>query len=159
MSSTRAGQILGTAAYMSPEQAEGKKLDYRSDIFSFGAVLYELAGGKRAFPGDSHASVMAAILRDEPRPLSELRGDMPWELDQLITLLPAERTLTGESPDYGGLEGDAGGSSPTPLQGRPRHRQDASLLSRRLSQLQYPDRCLRLFRPLLRPFSCPRQIR
>jgi serine/threonine protein kinase len=85
MSSTRAGQILGTAAYMSPEQAEGKKLDYRSDIFSFGAVLYELAGGKRAFPGDSHASVMAAILRDEPRPLGELRSDLPWELDQLIT--------------------------------------------------------------------------
>ena len=98
MSSTRAGQILGTAAYMSPEQAEGKKLDYRSDVFSFGAVLYELACGKRAFPGDSHASVMAAILRDEPRPISEIRGDVPWELEALIARClrkdPARRVQT-----------------------------------------------------------------
>jgi serine/threonine protein kinase len=98
MSSTRAGQILGTAAYMSPEQAEGKKLDYRSDVFSFGAVLYELASGKRAFPGDSHAAVTAAILRDEPRPIAEIRGDVPWELEALIARClrkdPARRVQT-----------------------------------------------------------------
>jgi serine/threonine protein kinase len=98
MSSTRAGQILGTVSYMSPEQAEGKKLDFRSDIFSFGVVLYEMASGQRAFPGDSQASVLAALLRDEPRPVTETRTDMPLELDQLISRCmrkdPARRVQT-----------------------------------------------------------------
>jgi serine/threonine-protein kinase len=66
---TVAGTVLGTAAYMAPEQAEGRPLDARSDIFSFGAVVYELVAGRRAFPGDSMASVMSSLLRDEPKPL------------------------------------------------------------------------------------------
>lgn len=98
MSSTRAGQILGTVAYMSPEQAEGKKLDFRSDIFSFGVVMYEMAAGTRAFPGDSQASVLAAVLRDDPRPISETRSDMPVELEQIISRClrkdPARRVQT-----------------------------------------------------------------
>ena len=61
--------MLGTAAYMSPEQASAKNVDARSDIFSFGAVLYEMLSGERAFNGDSSVTTMAAILRDEPRPL------------------------------------------------------------------------------------------
>jgi serine/threonine-protein kinase len=63
------GTILGTAAYMAPEQAEGKSLDERSDIFSFGAVLYEILCGARAFPGSSTATVLSAVLRDDPAPL------------------------------------------------------------------------------------------
>jgi serine/threonine protein kinase len=64
------GTILGTAAYMSPEQAQGKPLDERSDIFSFGAVLYELLSGQRPFRGGSTVEVLSAVLRDEPTPLN-----------------------------------------------------------------------------------------
>ncbi len=63
---TIAGTVMGTAAYMAPEQAEGRPLDARSDIFSLGAVVYELIAGRRAFPGESMASVLSAVLRDEP---------------------------------------------------------------------------------------------
>src|SRR5215471_14122530 len=66
---TLVGTVLGTAAYMSPEQASGKPTDVRSDIFSFGAVLYEMLSGHRAFRGDTLGATMAAVLRDEPRPL------------------------------------------------------------------------------------------
>ena len=66
---TEAGTVLGTVAYMSPEQAEGRRLDVRSDIFSFGAVLYELLSGSRAFPGTTTAQVLSAVLRDQPPPL------------------------------------------------------------------------------------------
>ena len=66
---TQAGTILGTAAYMSPEQAEGKVVDARSDIFSFGLVLFEMLSGHRAFTGNSTIAVMAAILHKEPEPL------------------------------------------------------------------------------------------
>jgi serine/threonine protein kinase len=81
---TAAGTVLGTAAYMSPEQAEGKLLDARSDIFSLGALLYELSTGKRAFPGESHASVIAALLKDEPESPELVRADMPGELSRVI---------------------------------------------------------------------------
>jgi len=64
---TDAGMIVGTAAYMSPEQAEGRKVDGRSDIFSFGAIVYEMVTGRRAFEGPSIVSVLAKILNDEPR--------------------------------------------------------------------------------------------
>jgi TolB-like protein/Tfp pilus assembly protein PilF/predicted Ser/Thr protein kinase len=67
---TMEGTIMGTAAYMSPEQAQGRPLDERSDIFSFGAVLYELLSGNRPFTGGSIAEVLSAVLRDEPAPLN-----------------------------------------------------------------------------------------
>ena len=81
---TEEGTVVGTAAYMSPEQAEGKPLDHRSDVFSFGAVLYEMATGRRAFRGDSRISTMAAVLRDEPPPVTDVRIDLPAGFTRLI---------------------------------------------------------------------------
>jgi eukaryotic-like serine/threonine-protein kinase len=63
------GTVSGTAAYMAPEQAEGKPLDARSEVFSFGAVLYEILSGNRAFPGNTIAAVLSSVLRDNPEPL------------------------------------------------------------------------------------------
>jgi len=65
---TRQGQIVGTLQYMSPEQLNGKEVDSRSDLFSFGCVLYEMLSGKRAFDGKSAASAIAAVLEREPEP-------------------------------------------------------------------------------------------
>jgi len=77
---TEQGRILGTVAYMSPEQAQGEAVDHRSDIFSLGSVLYEIATGEQAFRGNNSASTIAAILKDAPRPPTELRRDLPREL-------------------------------------------------------------------------------
>ncbi len=81
---TREGHVVGTAAYMSPEQAEGRKVDARSDIFSFGSVLYEMVTGKRAFQGTSLPSTLAAVLRDEPQPVSALMPKAPIELERIL---------------------------------------------------------------------------
>jgi eukaryotic-like serine/threonine-protein kinase len=78
---TVAGTILGTAAYMAPEQAEGRPLDARSDIFSFGAVVYELVAGRRAFPGETVASVLGALLRDDPKPMG---AGVPAGLESIL---------------------------------------------------------------------------
>jgi serine/threonine protein kinase len=89
------GAIMGTVNYMSPEQAEGLKVDARSDIFSFGAVLYEMVTGQRAFEGDSGLSTLSAVLRDEVKPIPSIAPDVPAELDHLIARClrknPAER--------------------------------------------------------------------
>ena len=82
---TEEGTIVGTTAYMSPEQAEGKPVDSRSDIFSFGAVLYEMVTGRRAFRGDSRLSILTAILKEDPQPVSDLRSGIPNELERIIT--------------------------------------------------------------------------
>ena len=81
---TEEGSIIGTAAYMSPEQAEGKKVDARSDIFSFGSVLYEMLTGRRAFQGASKISTLSAILTKEPVPASQLVANLPAELEKII---------------------------------------------------------------------------
>ena len=78
------GAIVGTAAYMSPEQAEGRELDARSDIFSFGLVLYEMLSGQRAFRGDSWISTLAAILHDEPRSLRDINVAIPALVEQHV---------------------------------------------------------------------------
>ena len=82
---TEEGKIVGTVAYMSPEQAEGKKVDARSDIFSFGSVLYEMVTGTQAFHGDTKASTLAAILKDNPKPASQLVEGLPKEVEKLIS--------------------------------------------------------------------------
>ena len=78
------GRIAGTAAYISPEQATGGKVDARSDIFSFGATLYEMATGARAFPGNSTAEILAAVLQAQPTPPAEITASLPRELERLI---------------------------------------------------------------------------
>ncbi len=81
---TDAGTIIGTVAYMSPEQADGHKVDERSDIFSFGAVLYEMITGRRAFSGDSKLSTLASVLHKEPAPLSQPEDEVPREVERII---------------------------------------------------------------------------
>jgi Tol biopolymer transport system component len=81
---TEEGTVVGSAPYMSPEQAQGKPVDARSDIFSFGAVLYEMVTGQKAFHGDTRASVMASILKDEPKPARDLAEALPRELERII---------------------------------------------------------------------------
>src|SRR6266571_3972176 len=81
---TEQGTIVGTFQYMSPEQIEGKELDGRSDIFSLGAVLYEMLTGQRAFPGKSQLSVASAILEKEPAPISAVKPTTPAALDRAL---------------------------------------------------------------------------
>jgi len=81
---TEAGVVLGTLGYMSPEQVRGKSADARSDIFSFGAILYEMLSGKRAFQGDSAADTMSAILKEDPPEISLTNQSVPAGLDRVI---------------------------------------------------------------------------
>ena len=90
---TLQGQIIGTVAYMSPEQAEGKPLDHRSDIFSLGVMLHEMIAGKRPFSGDSHASIVSSILRDAPPSITELNPALPVRLAKII-----QRCLAKDPP-------------------------------------------------------------
>jgi len=81
---TSEGTILGTLQYMAPEQLEGKEADARSDIFAFGAMLYEMTTGRRAFAGKSQASVIAAIMQTDPSPVSTLEPRAPRDLDRVV---------------------------------------------------------------------------
>ncbi|HEY6051658.1 MAG TPA: serine/threonine-protein kinase, partial [Thermoanaerobaculia bacterium] len=112
---TRQGTILGTIAYMSPEQALGKPVDARSDVFSLGSVLYEMLAGRRPFQGDSHLLTLTAILRDAAPPLRSSRQDVPPELQRIVTRSlekrPEDRYATaGEmGADIARLRGAGGG--------------------------------------------------
>ena len=82
---TEEGKIVGTFAYMSPEQLEGRKVDARSDIFAFGSVLYEMVTGRPAFQENSLVSTQASILHKDPKPASEIASAVPRDLDKLIS--------------------------------------------------------------------------
>ena len=92
---TEAGTVMGTVGYMSPEQVRGKSSDSRSDIFSFGAVLYEMVSGKRAFHGESSVETMSAILKEEPPDLAETNRNVSPALERIVRHCleknPAER--------------------------------------------------------------------
>ncbi|MDQ2979600.1 MAG: protein kinase [Acidobacteriota bacterium] len=90
---TREGTILGTVAYMAPEQLEGQEADERTDLFALGAVLYEMTTGRKAFAGATHASLVSAIMKDEPAPLSSLQPTAPPSLDRLV------RTCLAKEPE------------------------------------------------------------
>lgn len=81
---TGEGAILGTVAYMAPEQAEGKAVDPRSDVFALGVLLYEMSTGQRPFKGDNNVSVLSAILKDTPASISDVKRDMPRELARVV---------------------------------------------------------------------------
>jgi serine/threonine protein kinase len=81
---TERGTIVGTVAYMSPEQTQDVDIDARSDIFSFGIVLYEMATGERAFPGESSVRIIGEILHKEPKPIRELNPQAPEELQRIV---------------------------------------------------------------------------
>lgn len=81
---TEAGLVMGTPAYMSPEQISGRALDHRTDIFSLGVVLHEMATGRRPFEGTSSAELISAILRDTPPYVNQVRADLPDELARII---------------------------------------------------------------------------
>ena len=97
LSLTDPGTVMGTAAYMSPEQAQGEVVDYRSDQFSFGLILFELASGKEAFRRNSRAETMAAIIREEPPPLeSTVPAPLRWIVERLLAKAPQDRYASTE---------------------------------------------------------------
>jgi Tol biopolymer transport system component len=121
---TESGSIVGTLQYMSPEQAEGKETDERSDIFVFGAVLYEMLTGRRAFDGDTKTAVLAAILKDQPAPIQQFQPMVPRAMDRVVRKClekrPADRwhsshdlKQTLELIDLAGPGGASANSSPS----------------------------------------------
>ncbi|HUE52113.1 MAG TPA: tetratricopeptide repeat protein [Terriglobales bacterium] len=95
---TLPGLIMGTVEYMSPEQASGRRLDFHSDQFSFGLVLYEMVTGKRAFQGSTPTEMLAAILRDQPEPIGMQNPDAPaplvWAIERCLTKEPDKRYVS-----------------------------------------------------------------
>ena len=81
---SRAGKVFGTAAYMSPEQARGEKTDHRSDVFSFGTVLYQMASGQLPFKRDTDVETLAAVIREEPKPLLQIATQFPQDAERLV---------------------------------------------------------------------------
>ena len=123
---TQEGTILGTFQYMAPEQLEGKEVDPRTDIFALGAVLYEMATGKKAFAGTSQASLISAIMKEEPAPISTLEPAAPAALDRVVrTCLakdPEERWQSAADVrrELAWIGGDSRGAAPVAAPSRPR---------------------------------------
>jgi len=89
---TKPSTIMGTVAYMSPEQAKGEEVDHRTDIWSLGAMLYEMLSGTQPFEKDREQALIYAILNDKPTPLSLLRSDIPTQIEQMIEKALAKKT-------------------------------------------------------------------
>ncbi|HMC83572.1 MAG TPA: protein kinase, partial [Candidatus Polarisedimenticolia bacterium] len=115
---TGEGTVLGTVPYMSPEQVAGKAVDHRSDIFSLGIILYEMAVGKRPFSANSSAELASAILRDRPASVSDIRPDLPghlgWVIRRCLEKDPRRRyqSALDISNELEDLKGGLGGESP-----------------------------------------------
>ena len=92
---TRSGMVVGTVGYMSPEQAAGKPVDFRSDQFAFGSIVYEMASGQRAFSRKTGPETLTAILREQPEPLAERAPRLPAPLRWIVE----ERCLAKEPDD------------------------------------------------------------
>ncbi len=115
---TLPGMVMGTVGYMSPEQVRGEPIDPRSDIFSFGAVLYEMLTGKRAFKHETSAETMAAILREEPQVLSDTGWQGPMELQRILARClekHVERRFQSASDLAFAIESLSGTSTGTPI--------------------------------------------
>jgi eukaryotic-like serine/threonine-protein kinase len=133
---TSEGVIVGTIAYMSPEQAQGLPVDTRSDIFAFGAMLYEMVTGRRAFTGSTTISTLAAIVRGEPEPASRIAPEIPNELERIIGRClrkdPARRYQTAEDLQIAledlKQESDSGPLETPPVPRAPARRRLALLL-------------------------------
>jgi serine/threonine protein kinase len=132
---TETGMILGTVGYMSPEQAAGRETDYRSDQFSLGSILYEMATGSQAFRGDSAPQALAAIIEKEPRPVSSINPEVPaplvWIIERCLAKAPADRyeSTRDLARDLGNLRDRLSGMSAAdlPIAGAPRTRRRPSL--------------------------------
>ena len=116
---TSPGMLLGTVAYMSPEQAQGLPVDARSDLFSFGILLYEMATGRHPFPGENSVSILSSILRDTPPPVSRVVPSAPAAVDRIIRRClakdPADRYASASElrRDLQALRAEFGPAQPT----------------------------------------------
>ncbi|HKC43245.1 MAG TPA: protein kinase, partial [Burkholderiales bacterium] len=121
---TRVGTVLGTPNYMSPEQTMGQKVDFRSDLFSAGVVLYELLTGKRPFDADSVVTLVFRIAKEEPRPIDQLRKDVPASLrrvvDRCLNKLPDRRFQSGRELAEALIKVSREASEAADRKGRPR---------------------------------------
>jgi TolB-like protein len=117
---TEAGVVLGTVGYMSPEQAKGQPVDYRSDQFALGAILYEMASGRRAFQRSTPIETLSAILKEEPAPLSSVEPASPealtWIVARCLAKEPGERYHSTQdlARDLAGARDRVSGASPAP---------------------------------------------
>ena len=128
---TTPGAVVGTVPYMAPEQLEGKEIDERTDLFAFGCVLYEMLTGRRAFAGESEASVISAIMTSEPRPLSSLQPATPPALDRLASgCLAKDPDKRRQSAHDIAEDLRTISLEPSPLTGRPRPRARPRTVSR-----------------------------